>query len=98
MPTPKKKDDHSVISTVTVMNHGPSRPSKSRAHDPPIQDHGIVQWATSMYTMDVGLTKKSRCKVVVYCSPFQRCIETAVVMAQSLGIKGIKIHYGLGKK
>ncbi len=89
--------NHSIVSTVTVMNHAPTRSSRTREHDPPINDQGICQWATNMYMMDVGYNKKSKTKYTIYCSPFQRCIETAVCVAQSLGIKSIRIHYGLGE-
>jgi broad specificity phosphatase PhoE len=86
-----------VVPTITIMKHGPTRPSKNRPHDPPTIDHGMPAWATSMLTMDLGLTKKKKSNILVVSSPYQRAIETAVVVAQTLGVKSLQIHYGLGE-
>jgi len=88
------------MPTVTVMNHGPARPSRTRFHDPPLADHGMPGWAAKILTMDLGLEKsrkKKAGKIVIWCSPYQRCIESAVVVAQELGVQSIRVHYGLGE-
>ncbi len=47
--------------------------------------------------MDLGLSKKKPSNIVIVSSPYQRAIETAVVVAQTLGVKTFQIHYGLGE-
>jgi broad specificity phosphatase PhoE len=89
--------DAMEVPTITVMKHGVTRPSKNRPHDPPTADHGMPAWATSMLTMDLGLSKKKPSNIVIVSSPYQRAIETAVVVAQTLGVKTFQIHYGLGE-
>jgi broad specificity phosphatase PhoE len=90
-------DGTTDVPTVTIMKHGPTRPSVNRPHDPPTVDWGMPAWAASMLTMDLGLSKKKKNNIIIVTSPFQRCIESAVVVAHSLGVKSIEVHYGLGE-
>ncbi|KAH3758280.1 phosphoglycerate mutase family protein [Pelomyxa schiedti] len=69
-------------------------PSPERAYDPPLSEHGIQQAA--MMSAFVRDTPRSGVPTVgfILCSPFVRCVRTALEVARPLGLK-IKIEEGL---
>ena len=50
-----------------------------------------------MLLLELGISKKyvKKHKILVICSPMRRCIETAVLVAESIGVTNISIHHGL---
>ena len=75
-----------------------------RLHDPPLtgtsngEDVEQVTEAASLLMLDLGITEKN-CKqhrVLVVSSPYQKCIETAVIVSQAFGVESFYVHFGLG--
>ena len=50
-----------------------------------------------MMLLELGISKKyvKKHKILIVCSPMRRCIETGVLVAESIGITNISIHHGL---
>ena len=59
----------------------------------PNQLKGLPHWAAEMLQLDIGLSSLNLTKhrVIILTSPFRRCLETAVLLAQNIGIDGIQV-------
>ncbi len=75
-----------------------------RLHDPQLagtsrgEDVEQVSEAANLLMLDLGITEKN-CKqhrVLVVSSPYQKCLETAVIVSQVFGVESFYVHFGLG--
>ena len=85
------KDGFPVLDTSEPLYHS------RRRHDPPICDMTLPGAAAQTLLLELGISKKhvKKHKILIICSPLRRCIETAVLVAQSIGLTGISIHHEL---
>lgn len=106
-PEPTVGQTERFLPTVTLMKHSKTlvREGKhdpnfaSRAHDPPITDLSSPQEATQLLMLDLRISEKNNKKhrILVMSSPHQNCVQTAVLVAQEVGVKEIQIHHWLGE-
>jgi len=94
------------IPTITVMRHSSSleRTGKhdpnftSRCHDPKMIDNDLPREAAQLLMLDLNISKRNykehRC--VVMSSPYKRCLETATIVAQELGLSSIQVYHDFG--
>lgn len=71
-----------------------------RLHDPCLikNDNKVIE-AGSLLMLDLGITERNfkHHRVLVMSSPYQKCIETAVIICQLFGVESFYIHFGLGE-
>jgi len=106
-PPPTSGEVERFIPTLTVMKHsatlqrtGKHDPNfRSRAHDAPIIDFDSPREATQLLMLDLRISEKNnkRHRVLIMTSPHQNCVQTAVLVAQEIGVKEIQIHHHLGE-
>lgn len=102
VPEPTAGETERLLPTVTVMRHSTTlkRTGKhdpnftSRAHDPGITNHEAPQEATQLLMVDLRISSRNNKKhrILVMSSPMQNCLQTAVIVAQELGVREIQVH------
>ena len=95
------------IPTVTIMNHSEKLERravhdpnfKHRAHDTKIIDDDIPREAAQLLLLDLNVStrNKSEHRIVVISSPYKRCLETATIVAQEVGVDTIQVYYDYGE-
>ena len=95
------------LPTVTIMNHSQmlertrkyDENFKKRAHDVGITDFECPREAAQLLMLDLEINKKNfkKHRVTVVSSPYKRCIQTAVLVAQEMGVNDIQIFYDFGE-
>lgn len=85
------KDGFPFVDTSTPLHHS------KRKHDPPICDLSLPGAVAQTLLLELGISKRhiKKHKIMIVCSPMRRCIETAVLVAQSIGLTGFSIHHEL---
>jgi len=95
------------IPTITIMRHSTTldRTGKhdpnftSRCHDQKMVDDDLPREAAQLLMLDLNISKRNykehRC--VVMTSPYKRCLETATIVAQELGLSSIQIYHDFGE-
>jgi broad specificity phosphatase PhoE len=106
-PSPTVAETERFLPSVTVMKHSTMLERKGkhdpefqrRSHDPPMTDEEAPQEATQLLMLDLRISSKNNKKhrVLIMTSPFIRCVQTAVIVAQEIGVKEIQIHHALGE-
>jgi broad specificity phosphatase PhoE len=95
------------IPTITIMNHsevlertGKHDPNfESRAHDSKIIDDDIPRESAQLLLLDLNILPKNykEHRIVIISSPYKRCLETATVVAQEVGVPNIHVYYDFGE-
>jgi broad specificity phosphatase PhoE len=95
------------IPTITIMRHsitlertGKHDPNfTSRSHDQKMVDDDLPREAAQLLMLDLNISKRNfkehRC--VVMSSPYRRCLETATIVAQELGLSSIQVYHDFGE-
>ena len=85
------KNGFPVVDTSEPLYHS------RRRHDPPICDLSLPGSVAQTLLLELGISKQHihKHKIMIICSPLRRCIETAVLVAQSIGLTGFSIHHEL---
>ncbi|KAI9318032.1 histidine phosphatase superfamily [Dichotomocladium elegans] len=102
----------SRVNVAFIVRHGERLDHVSRIwepdpahglHDPPLSDKGYAQAErTGSYLVDLmhesGINPDTAA-IVIYTSPFQRCIDTAITMAQHFPPRNtvLRLEIGLGE-
>jgi len=106
-PEPTVGETERFLPSITVMKHSTTLERKGkhdpnfvrRAHDPPLNDFESPIEATQLLMLDLRISEKNnkshRC--LIMSSPHQNCVQTAVLVAQEIGVKEIQIHHWLGE-
>ena len=70
-----------------------------RAHDAKIIDDDLPREAAQLLMLDLEITQRNfkEHRVVIVSSPYRRCIETATIVAQEMGVDSIQIYYDFGE-
>lgn len=92
----------SNLPTLTVIRCGTTKVGhnggrQGAAHDPPLDDNeGPVESAqTLMLDLAINELTSDSHRILIVSSPFRRCLESAVLIAQAMGVPAIQVHYGL---
>lgn len=106
-PEPGIGETERFLPSITVMKHSATLVRKGkhdplftrRCHDAPITDHKSPQESAQLLMLDLRISEKNNKKhrILIISSPFQNCVQTAVLVAQEIGVKEIQIHHGLGE-
>jgi len=107
-PPPTSGETERFLPSLTVMKHSATleRQGKhdpnfthGRCHDPVITDLETPRESTQLLMLDLRISEKNnkRHRVNIISSPHQNCVQTAVLVAQEIGVKEIQIHHSLGE-
>lgn len=100
----------SNVPTLTVLRHARiakkisdgSEKRESRPHDTPIIDVEGPVLAAQALMLDLGMLesgmKDGQHRLLIVASPFIRCLQTATLVAQTIGVNAIQVHYGLTER
>lgn len=91
----------SNLPTLTVVYHGePEMRCTRRSHDPPLaEEEGPAEGAqTLMLDLSINELNSENHRILIVSSPFQRCLESAVIIAQNMGVPAIQVHYGITER
>lgn len=105
IPEPTAGETERLLPTVTVFRHSTTlkRTGKhdpnfaSRAHDPGITNFEAPQESTQLLMVDLRISARNNKKhrILVVSSPLKNCLQTAVIVAQELGVREIQVHQQL---
>lgn len=72
---------------------------KKRAHDTHIVDYETPREVAQLLMLDLEINKKNlkQHRVTVVSSPYKRCLQTAVLVAQEMGVDQIQVFYDFGE-
>ena len=95
------------IPTISIIRHSEALKRtgihdenfKHRAHDTKIIDDDLPREATQLLMLDLNISQrnKNEHRSVVISSPYKRCLETATIVAQELGLRSIQVYYDFGE-
>lgn len=96
------------LPTISIMAHSTKllREGKydpnfkdGRAHDAKIIEDDLPREAAQLLLLDLEITQRNfkDHRVVIVSSPYRRCIETATIVAQEMGVESIQIYYDFGE-
>ena len=90
----------SNLPTLTVIKHGqPVRNSKPPHHPALTDQEGPVLAAqTLMLDLAINELNSDNHRILIVASPFKVCLETAVLVAQTMGVPAIQVHYGITER
>lgn len=93
----------SNLPTLTVMRCGEWVPGHGiRNFDPHLKDGGyedvVLAAQTLMLDLAINENNSQNHRILVVSSPFVRCLESAVIVAQTMGVPAIQVHYGLTER
>ena len=107
IPEPTVGETERLLPSITVMKHSTKLVRKGkhdpdflkRSHDPRITDHDAPQEATQLLMVDLRISQKNNKnhRILIMSSPLICCLQTAVIVAQELGVREIQVHHALGE-
>ncbi len=70
-----------------------------RAHDNFIIDYETPREVAQLLMLDLEINKKNitQHRMTVVSSPYKRCLQTAVLVAQEIGVDKIQVYYDFGE-
>ena len=70
-----------------------------RAHDNFIIDYETPREVAQLLMLDLEINKKNitQHRMTVVSSPYKRCLQTAVLVAQEIGVDEIQVYYDFGE-
>jgi len=92
----------SNLPTLTVVRCGSRKQGDNggrpgAGHDPALDDReGPIEAAhTLMLDLAINELNSDSHRILIVVSPFRRCLESSVLIAQAMGVPAIQVHYGL---
>jgi broad specificity phosphatase PhoE len=73
--------------------------SVDRLHDPKLESDVHPEEAAGLLMLDLGISIKNSHKhnVLIISSPFQTCLQTAVITCQQFGVSSFYVNYSMGE-
>jgi len=94
------------LPTISIINHSTTVKRKSkndpnftaRAHDPRIIDDEKPREAAQLLLLELNISLRNfkEHRIVLISSPYKKCLQTATIVAQELGVRSIQVFYEIG--